>query len=158
MVSPVICHAGGDGRNWFTLGTPARRYARGLSSFKQNAVLYFPGDVYLTGRLEKVPLTIAAGDDVFLYGDFIGPEKTEVDAQGMPVTLGVVAQDRVYVHESSSRTLTVRAAVLAENDEIIYEYRGDKAWNYGYVCSREIFDAANLPAKGATLDFAGYFR
>src|SRR5690606_9063737 len=42
MVSPVVYDAGGDGSNWFTLGTPARRYALSLSSFKQNAVLYLP--------------------------------------------------------------------------------------------------------------------
>jgi hypothetical protein len=147
-VSPVVWDAGGDGLDYFVVGKPERTYTRPLSTFKESAVIYFPGDVYLTGKLKDVAVTIASGDDVFLYGDFIGPEKTEVDDNSMPVTLGVVAQDRVYVHESSSRDLTVRAAILAENDEIIYDNAGGSGWSYGYVCKREIFDVASVPKEG----------
>ena len=151
-VSPVVWDAGGDGLGYFVLGKPERTYTRPLDSFKESAVIYFPGDIYLTGKLKGVSVTIASGDDVFLYGDFVGPEKTEVDANSLPVTLGVVAQDRVYVHESSSRDLTIRAAILAENDEVVYENRNlfDKTWNHGYVCTREIFAAANVPKEGDT--------
>jgi hypothetical protein len=157
-VSPVVYDAGGDGKDYFVLGKPERQYTRPLSTFKDMAILYFPGDVYLTGKLKEIPITVASGDDVFLYGDFIGPEKTEVDANGLPITLGVVAQDRVYIHESSSRELTVRAAILAENDEIIYDNpAGDSKWNYGYVCKREIFDPAKVPAKGETPSLSKYF-
>ncbi len=156
-VNPVIYDAGGDGKDYFTLGTPARVYRRPLAGFKTNAILYFPGDIYLTGQLRSVPLTVASGDDIFLYGSMIGPAKTEVDANQMPVTLGIVAQDRVYIHESSSRDLTIRAAVLAENDEIIYDDAvGGPNWRYGYVCRREIF--ATPPAKGATVPLAAYFK
>ncbi|MDB5105296.1 MAG: hypothetical protein JWP91_2985 [Fibrobacteres bacterium] len=160
-VSPVVYDAGGDGLDWFVLGTPARKYVRKLSDFKDNAILYFPGDIYVTGKLKQIPITIAAGDDIFLYGDFIGPEKTEVDANNLPVTLGLIAQDRVYVHESSSRDLTIRAAILAENDEIVYDDRvdgggSDPDWKYGYVCRREVFDPANVPAPGSTVDFSKY--
>ncbi|GEM_PF-3468166 len=157
-VSPVLYDAGGDGADYFVTGKPERRYARPLATFKGNAVLYFPGDVYLTGKLKAIPITVVAGDDVFLYGSFIGPEKTEVDANGLPVTLGVVAQDRVYIHESSSRDLTIRAAILAENDEIVYDDGlGVADWRYGYVCKREVFNPANVPAKGSSPDFAKYF-
>lgn len=156
-VCPVIYDAGGDGQDWFVVGAPERHYTRPLATFKDNAILYFPGDVYLTGKLKSIPITVASGDDVFLYGDFIGPEKTEVDANGLPVTLGVVAQDRVYIHESSSRELTIRAAILAENDEIIYDAGPDGSkWNYGYVCKREVFDPANVPAEKATPNFSKY--
>jgi hypothetical protein len=159
-VCPVVYDAGGDGQDWFVVGKPERTYTRPLSTFRENAVLYFPGDVYLTGKLKGVPVTVASGDDVFLYGDFIGPEKTEVDADNMPVTLGVVAQDRVYIHESSSKDLTIRAAILAENDEIIYSdpTPGTKSsWDYGYVCKREIFDPANVPGKGTVPEISKYF-
>jgi hypothetical protein len=156
-VCPVLYDAGGDGQDWFVVGTPERTYTRSLATFKDNAVLYFPGDVYITGKLKGVPLTIASGDDVFLYGDWIGPEKTEVDANNLPVTLGIVAQDRVYIHESSSRDLTIRAAILAENDEIVYDGAGDPNWKYGYVCRREIFDPANVPAKGSFPAMTKYF-
>lgn len=155
VVSPVIYDAGGDGKDYFTLGTPSRTYKRPYSTFKGSAVIYFPGDIYLTGQLRGVPVTIVSGDDVFLHGSFIGPVRTEVDGNKMPVTLGIVAQDRVYIHESSSKTLTVRAAILAENDEIIYDDDGTGAWKYGYVCRREIF--ASPPAKGAAVSFATYF-
>lgn len=148
-VSPVLYDAGGDGKDYVVLGTPARTYTRQLSTFKDNAVVYFPGDLYINGKLKGIPLTIVAGDDIFLTGDFVGPEKTEVDANDMPVTLGLVAQDRVYIHESSSRDFTLRAAVLAENDEIIYDNGlGVPDWRYGYVCKREVFDPAAIPAKG----------
>lgn len=158
-VSPVVYDAGGDGLNWFAMGDPERTYTRPLSSFKENAVLYFPGDIYLTGKLKNIPITVASGDDVFLYGDFIGPEKTEVDADGLPVTLGVVAQDRVYIHESSSRDLTIRAAILAENDEIIYDNPSSNSdWNYGYVCKREVFDPANVPKEGDKPKLSQYFK
>lgn len=158
-VCPVLYDAGGDGENYFVVGSPERRYARALATFKENAILYFPGDVYLTGKLKKIPVTVVAGDDVFLYGDFIGPEKTEVDANGLPVTLGVVAQDRVYIHESSSRDITIRAAILAENDEIVYDDGlGVPDWKYGYVCRREVFDPANVPVKGTQPDFSKYFN
>lgn len=156
-VCPVIYDAGGDGKDYFTLGTPNRTYRRPLASFKNNAVLYFPGDVYLAGKLTALPVTIVSGDDVFLYGSFVGPEKTTVDANDMPITLGIVAQDRVYIHESSSKDFTLRAAVLAENDEIIYDAAaGGANWNYGYVCRREIF--ASAPSKGDSPDFATYFK
>ncbi len=156
-VCPVIYDAGGDGLNYFVVGAPERTYTRPLVSFKDNAVIYFPGDIYLTGKLKGISITIASGDDVFLYGDWIGPEKTEVDANSLPVTLGVVAQDRVYVHESSSRDLTIRAAILAENDEIVYDNAGGgSAWNYGYVCKREIFDPANVPKEGDMPVFSKY--
>ncbi|MDQ3003632.1 MAG: hypothetical protein M3Y08_20540, partial [Fibrobacterota bacterium] len=156
-VSPVVYDAGADGLNWFVLGTPSRKYVRPLATFRENAILYFPGDIYVTGKLKQVPITIASGDDIFLYGEFIGPEKTEVDVNSLPVTLGLVAQDRAYIHESSSRELTVRAAILAENDEVIYNDRlGVPGWKYGYVCRREIFDPANVPTAGSTVDFAQY--
>lgn len=149
-VSPVVWDAGGDGLGYFVLGKPERTYTRPLDSFKESAVIYFPGDIYLTGKLKGVSVTVASGDDVFLYGGFVGPEKTEVDANSLPVTLGVVAQDRAYVHESSSRELTVRAAILAENDEVIYANPNpfDETWKHGYVCKREIFEAANAPKEG----------
>ena len=100
---------------------------------------------------------MAAGDDVFLYGSMVGPAKTEVDANQIPVTLGIVAQDRVYIHESSSRDLTIRAAVLAENDELVYDDAlGGPHWRFGYVCRREIF--ASIPAKGATVALAAYVK
>jgi hypothetical protein len=156
-VSPVLYDAGGDGDDFLVIGAPERTYTRPLATFNENAVIYFPGDVYLTGKLKAIPITIASGDDVFLYGDFIGPEKTEVDANSLPVTLGVVAQDRVYVHESSSRDLTIRAAILAENDEIVYDNAfGGSAWNYGYVCKREIFEPASVPKEGDTPDFSKF--
>jgi type II secretory pathway pseudopilin PulG len=159
FVSPVVYDAGGDGMDWFALGTPERRYARLLSTFKDNAVLYFPGDIYLTGQLRSIPITVASGDDVFLYGTFIGPVKSEVDAAGMPVTLGIVAQDRIYIHESSSRELTIRAAILAENDEVIYEDAlGVPGWRFGYVCQREIYAPVNMPVKGVPVVFSAYFK
>ncbi len=159
FVSPVVYDAGGDGMDWIALGQPERRYSRLLATFKDNAVLYFPGDIYLTGQLKNIPITVASGDDVFLYGSFIGPLKSEVDASGMPVTLGVVAQDRIYIHESSSRELTIRAAVIAENDELIYDDAlGVAGWRYGYVCHREIFDPMNLPVKGSPVQFSKYFQ
>jgi hypothetical protein len=78
----------------------------------------------------------------------------------MPVTLGLVAQDRVYIHEATPRNFTLRAAVLAENDEIIYDEGPPrpkaKPWHHGYVCRREIF--ATPPAPGKTVDFAAYFK
>jgi hypothetical protein len=157
VVQPVVWDAGGDGKDYFTLGTPARTYRRPLSTFAANAIIYFPGDIYVTGKLRGIPVTIASGDDIFLHGDFVGPERTELDENRMPVTLGLVAQDRVYIHEASSRDFTLRAAVLAENDEIIYEAQGYRTpWHHGYVCRREIFDSA--PAKGATVEFAAFFR
>lgn len=155
-VSPVVYDAGADGKDYFTLGTPSRTYRRNYDLFRNNAILYFPGDVYLTGRLAKVPVTIVAGDDVFLYGDWIGPLSTEVDANKMPVTLGVIAQDRIYIHESSSRNITIRAAMLAENDEIIFDGKGDRNFAYGYVCTREIFDLGRIPTKGQSLDYKAY--
>ena len=156
-VSPVVYDAGGDGENYFVAGGPERTYTRPLATFRENGVIYFPGDVYLTGKLKNVPVTIASGDDVFFFGDFIGPEKTEVDAGGLPVTLGVVAQDRVYIHENTSRELTIRAAILAENDQIIYDQGPEgSSWNYGYVCKREVFDPLNVPAKGAFPNFPKY--
>lgn len=156
-VSPVVYDAGGDGLNWFVLGTPSRKYVRPLATFRENAILYFPGDIYVTGKLKQVPVTIASGDDIFLYGDFIGPEKTEVDANSLPVTLGLVAQDRAYIHENSSRELTIRAAILAENDEIIYDDSVSvPGWRFGYVCKREIFDPAKVPTAGSTVDFSQY--
>ncbi len=157
MASPVVYDGGGDGKDYFVLGTPARRYSRLYSTFKDNAILFFPGDIYLTGQLKQIPLTVASGDDVFLYGDFIGPIKTEVDANGMPVTLGIIAQDRVYIHESSSRELTIRAAILAENDEIVYaDGLPVPDWKYGYVCKREVFDSTRVPKAGTTVNFAKY--
>jgi hypothetical protein len=157
LVTPVIYDAGGDGKDYIVFGTPDRHYVRQLSTFKDNAVLYFPGDVYVTGKLKGIPLTIAAGDDIFLHGDWVGPEQTEVDANNLPVTLGLVAQDRVYIHESSSREFTLRAAVLAENDEVVYDNGlGVPDWRYGYVCKREIFDPAAIPAAGDKLSLSKY--
>ena len=158
-VCPVIYDAGGDGKDYISYGTPDRTYTRQLSTFKENAVLYFPGDVYVEGKLKGIPLTIVSGDDIFLHGSWVGPEKTEVDANNMPVTLGLVAQDRVYIHESSSREFTLRAAILAENDEIIYnDGLGVPDWKYGYVCKREIFDPANVPAAGSNPVLSDYMN
>jgi hypothetical protein len=156
QVSPVVYDAGGDGKDFFVLGTPARTYRRPYASFRTNAVLYFPGDIYLTGQLRGIPVTIASGDDVFLHGSMVGPVRTEVDAGNLPVTLGIVAQDRVYIHEGSSKDITIRAAVLAENDEIIYDESMGAGWKHGYVCRREIFSAA--PEEGGSVSFRDYFR
>jgi hypothetical protein len=157
IVCPVIYDAGGDGKDYITYGTPERTYTRSLANFKDNAVIYFPGDVYVSGKLKGLPVTIVAGDDIFLHGDWVGPEKTEVDANNLPVTLGLVAQDRVYIHESSSRDFTLRAAILAENDEVIYDNGlGVADWRYGYVCKREIFDPAAIPAAGVKVPLAKY--
>jgi hypothetical protein len=159
MACPVIYDAGGDGKDFYTIGTPDRTYTRPLAAFKENPIVYFPGDVYVSGKLKGIAVTIVAGDDIFLTGDWVGPEKTEVDANNLPVTLGLVAQDRVYIHESSSRDFTLRAAVLAENDEIIYDNSlGVPDWRYGYVCKREIFDPAAIPAAGAKVDVAKYMN
>jgi len=158
-VSPVVYDAGPDGKDYFNLGKPSRVYRRDYATFKNNPILYFPGDIYLTGRLSKVPVTVVAGDDIFLHGSWIGPLSTEVDADKMPVTLGVIAQDRIFIHESSPRNITIRAAMLAENDEVIYsQANGDAAWKYGYVCGREIFHPTRVPAKGDVVDFAAYFK
>jgi hypothetical protein len=158
-VHPVVYDAGGDGKDYFTLGTPARTYRRNYNTFRNSAVIYFAGDVYLTGKLKTVPVTIVAGDDVFLYGSQIGPDKTEVDGNNMPVTLGVIAQDRVYIHESSSRDMLVRAAILAENDEIIFDQSlSVPDWKYGYVCKREIFGPSAVPAKGVSVPFSAYIN
>jgi hypothetical protein len=158
VVEPVIYDAGADGKPWIKYGTPSRTYRRSYSTFRENAIIYFPGDIYLKGRLRKIPVTIVSGDDIFILGSWLGPVRTEVDASGMPVTLGVVAQDRIYIHESSSRELTVRAAMLAENDEIIYEasVAGDK-WEYGYVCNREVFEDNRIPTSEQRESFSTYF-
>lgn len=157
-IDPVLFDAGGDGKDFLVLGKPARLYRRSLSSFQENPVIYFPGDIYVEGRLKGISVTIAAGDDIFITGSFLGPEKTEVDAAKLPVTLGLVAQDRVYIHESSSKDLTIRAAILAENDELVYDASlGVPDWGYGYVCKREIFDSASMPAAAETLDVAKFF-
>ena len=122
-VSPVMYDAGGDGLDWFVVGRPERTYTRPWPPSGRTPSSIFPGTSTSPASSKGIPLTIAAGDDIFLYGDLIGPDKTEVDANTLPVTLGLVAQDRVYIHESSSRDLTIRAAILAENDEIVYERR-----------------------------------
>jgi hypothetical protein len=157
-VAPVIYDAGADGKDYFILGKPSRTYSRNYDVFKNVGVLYFPGDIYLTGRLKSVPVTVVAGDDIFLYGGWVGPTRTEVDANKMPVTLGVIAQDQIFIHESASREITIRAAMLAENDEITYTSKHDPNFDYGYVCTREIFQATRLPNKGDVVDFAAYFK
>lgn len=158
-VSPVVYDAGPDGKNYFVLGKPSRTYTRNYNTFKNNAVIYFPGDLYVTGQLRAVPVTLVAGDDVFLYGGWIGPRSTEVDANNMPVTLGIIAQDRIFIHEAAPRDITLRAAMLAENDEITYtQSNRGPSWKYGYVCTREIYAPARMPKQGDVIDYKAYFK
>lgn len=156
-VNPVVADMGPNDQDYLVLGTPAVTFSRPLSQFREGAVIYFPGDIYLEGSLTALSVTIVSGDDVFLTGGEIGPPDNTVDAGGVPIVLGIMMQDRLYIHESSDRTMRVRAAILAENDEVIYRNTGaDPDWRFGNICKREIL--GNLPPRGGTVDFASFFR
>ncbi len=153
-VSPVVYDAGSEGKDWIILGTPSKVYKKALSLFS-SGIVYFPGDIYVTGELRGISVTLVSGDDVFFYGPMIGPQTSAVDFEDKPVVLGIVAQDQVLIHENTPRKLTIRAAVLAENDEIVYRERGT-SWKFGYVCDATIYDKVPT-TKGSTVVFKDFF-
>lgn len=152
---PVIRDMRGRGGRSLVLGEGST-FTRSLVDFSTNGIIYFPGDLYVSGTLSSISVTLVSGDDMFLLSppgtrgpDQLGPASGDL-------VLGLMMQDRLYIHESSARDFTIRAAIIAENDEIIYDSSRtrDPNWRFGYVCGGGVYDST---ANDTYPDFDAWF-
>ncbi|MBD3162573.1 MAG: hypothetical protein GF346_09435 [Candidatus Eisenbacteria bacterium] len=90
-----------------------------------NGIIFFEGDGYVRGEMDGISahsVTVYATDDVFVRNHVItghtgyDPATRLPNQSGDPVNIGLVANDRIYIHRYTPRVVRIDAMFLSRTD------------------------------------------